>query len=66
MTLPTILRCHGNVFTELLPSNDKGKTNKPTDSPLTRHGPHRKLRVQQFLYCCVYSLQRERVYRAVV
>jgi hypothetical protein len=24
MTVPTILRCRGNVFTELLPSNDRG------------------------------------------
>jgi hypothetical protein len=26
---------------------------------LIRHGPHRKRRVQQFFYCCVYSLLRE-------
>jgi hypothetical protein len=32
--------------------------------PLIRHGPHKPRRLQQF-YCCVYSLPRERVYRAV-
>jgi hypothetical protein len=33
--------------------------------PLIRHGPHRKQRVQQFFYCCVYLLPRERLQRAV-
>jgi hypothetical protein len=52
-TPPTILRCRENVFTELLPSNDK-VIHRSTDT-----------HVQQFFYCCVYSLPRERVYRAV-
>jgi hypothetical protein len=38
-----------------LPSNDKGM-HRPTDSPLIRHGPHRKWCVQQFLYCFLNSL----------
>jgi hypothetical protein len=32
--------------------------------PLIRHAPHRRRCVQQFFYCCVYSLQWKRVYRA--
>jgi hypothetical protein len=31
MTPTIILRCRGNVFTELLPSNDRGYTDRPTD-----------------------------------
>jgi hypothetical protein len=34
--------------------------------PLIPHGKHRKRRVQQFFYCCVYSLPRERVYRETI
>jgi hypothetical protein len=41
-----------------------GYTHKPTDSPLVRNGPLRNWRVQQFC-CCVHSLPRESVYRAV-
>jgi hypothetical protein len=42
-TPPTVLCCHGNFFTESLPSNDKGiHTNRPTYSHLIRHGPQRK------------------------
>jgi hypothetical protein len=41
-------RCRGNVFTELLPSNNKGYTKRPTDSTLIRHGPHRKRRIKRF------------------
>jgi hypothetical protein len=43
-TRPTILRYRGNVFTELLRSNDKG---------IHRYTPesHTKRRVQQFFYC---------------
>jgi hypothetical protein len=51
--LPTIHRCWGNVFTKLQPSNDRG-IHRPTYSPLIRSGPHRKIRVQQFFYGCVY------------
>jgi hypothetical protein len=51
-TPPTILCCHGNVFTEFLPSSDGGDT-------------HTDTRVQQFFHCCVYSLPRERVYLAM-
>jgi hypothetical protein len=36
---PPIHRCRGNVFTEPLPINDKGR---PTGSPLIRHGPYKK------------------------
>jgi hypothetical protein len=39
-------------------------TDRSTDPLLIRHGPHRKLCVQQFFYCGVYSLPRERVYQA--
>jgi hypothetical protein len=39
------VRYRGNVVTELLPTNDRG-IHRPIDSPLTRHGPHRKWRVQ--------------------
>jgi hypothetical protein len=52
-TPPTILRCRGNVFTELIPSNDKG-IHRPTDT-----------RFQQFFYYCVYSLPQESVYLVV-
>jgi hypothetical protein len=52
-----------------LPSSDlptiKGCTYRPTDSPLGKYGLHRQLRIQQFFYCYVYSLQRKRVYRTV-
>jgi hypothetical protein len=50
---PPILLCRGNVFIEPLPNIDI-----PTYCPLIRYGPHRKRRVQQFFYCCVYSLLR--------
>jgi hypothetical protein len=49
MTPPTIL-CRGNVIIELLPSNGRGIETQ---------------RAHQFLYCYVYSLSRERVYRDV-
>jgi hypothetical protein len=62
-TPPTILRCRGNVFTELLPSNERG-IHRPTDSPLMRHGSHIKGR-SQHAACLVSSLPRERVYCAV-
>jgi hypothetical protein len=42
-----------------------GYTDRPTDSPLIRHRPHRKWRGQQFICCCVYSLPLERVWWAV-
>jgi hypothetical protein len=50
---PTVLHCRGNVFTELFPSNDIGIHRPP------------QTRGQQFFYRCVYSLLRQRVYRAV-
>jgi hypothetical protein len=31
---------------------------RPTDSPLKRHGPHRKVCIHKFFYCCVYLLVR--------
>jgi hypothetical protein len=37
----TILCCCRNIFIELLLSSDRG-IYKLTDSPLIRHGPHRK------------------------
>jgi hypothetical protein len=49
-----ILLCHGNVFTELLPGNDRGGVHRPTDT-----------RVSQSFCCCMYSLPWERIYRAV-
>jgi hypothetical protein len=52
-TTPPILRCRGNVFTGLLPRTIGGYTDRPTDSPLITHGPHRKWCVQQFFYCCI-------------
>jgi hypothetical protein len=48
-TRATILHCRGNVFKELLPSSDKGTYTQ----------------VQQFFYCCMCPLPRERVYRAL-
>jgi hypothetical protein len=56
--------CRGKVFTEPLPSNHR-ETQRSTDSPLTRHGPHGKRHVQQVFSCCQYSLSQEGVYRAV-
>jgi hypothetical protein len=47
----TIIFCCGNVFTGPLPSNNRA-IHRPTDSTLTRHGPHRKRCVQQFFHCC--------------
>jgi hypothetical protein len=43
-------------LSELLPSNDRG----------IHRQTHTDTRVQQFIYSCKYSLQWERVYRAVV
>jgi hypothetical protein len=40
-------------------------TDRPTYSSLVTHEPHIKRRIQQFFYCCMYSLSREPVYRAV-
>jgi hypothetical protein len=51
-TPPTILRYRGNVFTDPLPSNDKGDTQTHRLS-LIRHGPHIKRSVQQYFYCCM-------------
>jgi hypothetical protein len=45
--------CRGNVFTELLPSNDRGIHSATGIS------------VQQFSYCCLCTLPRERVYRVL-
>jgi hypothetical protein len=42
-----------------------GYTDRPPNYALIRQWPHRKLRVQQFFSCCVYSLSRERVYQPV-
>jgi hypothetical protein len=53
---PTIIRCRGNVFNKLLPSNNKG-IQKPADS-LIKHILQRKWRVQEFVYFCVYALSR--------
>jgi hypothetical protein len=53
-TPPTIFHYRGNVFTELLPSNNMQKDGKPTDT-----------RVKQFFYRCFHSLPRDRVYKAV-
>jgi hypothetical protein len=47
-----------------LPSSNLATKVGYTDSPLIRHGPHRKRRLQQF-YFCMYSLPWERVYQAV-
>jgi hypothetical protein len=46
MTPPTILHCHGNVFTQLLASNDREiHTHMHT--------------TQQFFYFCIYLLPQE-------
>jgi hypothetical protein len=49
------------VFTKLLAINDRS-IHRPKDSPLERHGPYGKRRVQELFYNCLYSLPRERVY----
>jgi hypothetical protein len=53
-TPPKIPGCSGKVSTEPLPSNDRG-IHRPTDTS-----------TQKSLYCCVYTLPRERVQRAFV
>jgi hypothetical protein len=52
------------LATKLLPSNDRG-THTDTDFPLVWYGLHRKWHVQQFFYCCIYSLPWECIYWAV-
>jgi hypothetical protein len=37
ITPPIIIHCRGNVFTKLLPSKERGYTERPTDSPLMKH-----------------------------
>jgi hypothetical protein len=37
-------------------------TDRNIDSPLIKYRQHRKWRIHQFFYCCVYSLPRKRVY----
>jgi hypothetical protein len=55
MKLPTIICCRGNIFTELLPSNNR-EIHRTSDSPLIRHGHHRKWYVQHSSFaaciCC--------------
>jgi hypothetical protein len=64
-TPPITLRFREQVFNELLCSNDRGLYRQTIGSPLVRHGPYRKRHVQQFFYCSMYPMPRERVYRAV-
>jgi hypothetical protein len=54
----------GTYLTSSCLATIEGLHNRPTDSPLIPYEPYRKRRVQQFFYCCAYSLPRERVCRA--
>jgi hypothetical protein len=54
-TPQTLLRCRGNVFTLLLPNNDRGRHRQT----------HRHMRLTVLLLLSMYSLPRARVYRAV-
>jgi hypothetical protein len=52
-TMPTVLHWSGNVFIELLPSNDRG-IHRSTDSLLIRLGPHRISRLTILLLLRVF------------
>jgi hypothetical protein len=52
--LPTILCCRGTSLQSCYLATVGGYTNRLTD-----------IRVQEFFYCCIYSLPRELVYQAV-
>jgi hypothetical protein len=64
---PTIIHCHRNIFTELLPGNDKGihwhqYLFRPYRQTLLWWDMDRTEHVQQFFYYCVYSMPQKRVY----
>jgi hypothetical protein len=65
-TPKTSLRCSRNVFTELLPGNGRAIHRKThTQIIVWYNTDHIKKLVGRFVYCCMYSLPRECVYRAV-
>jgi hypothetical protein len=63
-TLQQFLSAPGKPLPSCYLATTEGYRDRPTDFHLIRHGQHRNWRVQQFFYCCVYSLSRERVYQA--
>jgi hypothetical protein len=57
---PTPRRATVEVFD---PASTRDCIDRSPDSPLIRYGPYRMRSLQQFLYCFLYSLPREGVYR---
>jgi hypothetical protein len=53
--LPTTLRYRGNVFTELLPSNNRGCTDKPTDTDRKESGVSNNSSIVACLFVAVVT-----------
>jgi hypothetical protein len=58
VTPPIIFIAAGMFLPSCYLATIGGHTERPIVSPSIRHRPHRKSRIQQFFYCCVYSFRR--------